>query len=198
VDKARQAANEVLMLVRPMTGNLPWEAVAHGTLAIIADSEGDATTAAEEARSALDFDGETFIEQYIEVLWVAGRILIAKGEPEAAALSAEILGAFAYVSMAISDPDIKSRWFDVPLRRELTEIVGFELPESWEVEGLDDLQIDDDDLNVLRDIASGAASGDGASEADGEEAVSRLFTKLGVESDGEAIQFAIKAGVTWQ
>jgi class 3 adenylate cyclase/tetratricopeptide (TPR) repeat protein len=198
VDKARQAANEVLMLVRPMTGDLPWEAVAHGALAVIADSEGDATTAAEEARSALDFDGVTFIEQYIEVLWVAGRILIAKGEPEAAALSAEILGAFAYVSMAISDPDIKSRWFDVPLRRELTEIVGFELPESWEVEGLDDLQIDDDDLNVLRDIASGAASGDGASEADGEEAVSRLFTKLGVESDGEAIQFAIKAGVTWQ
>jgi hypothetical protein len=170
--------------------------VAHAALALIADVAGDAGTAAEETRSALDFDGQTFIEHYLEVLWVAGRILIAKGEPEAAALSAEILGAFGFVSMSIADPDIKAKWFGVPQRRELAEIVGFEIPETWPSNGLEGVELGEDDVELLKELASGTRDVDNG--ADQDEQVNRLFSKLGVESDHEAIQFAIKAGVTWQ
>ena len=52
-----------------------------------------------EARACLDLDGETFLEHYVHSLWAAGRILIVNNEPEAPALSAEIIAAFGFVDM---------------------------------------------------------------------------------------------------
>lgn len=199
LDRAQRAASEVLTLVRPMTDGLPWEAVSHAALALVADFGGDEATAAEEARASLDFDGLTFVDHYIHVLWVAGRVLIARGEPEAAALSAEILGAFGYVSMTIPEPEIKSKWFDVPQRRDLAKVVGFEVPDTWPSDGLEGVELGDDDLELLKELASGTRHGPDDGDTAGEDdEVSRLLAKLGVETGHEAIQFAIKAGVTWQ
>jgi len=197
--RARTTALETLDAVRPISGRLPWTALAHAALALVAQAEGDDVTAAEEARASLDLDTETHVSAYIQVLWVAGRILIRQGEPEAEGLTQEILGGLSYVSMLINDPDIKSRWFAVPEHSELAGIVGFERSELEAEEPA--VELSDSDLEVLRDLASGTVTArrstdDGATDAN--EEVDRLFAKLGVGSETEAIEFAIKSGVTWR
>ncbi len=186
--QARQAAEETLDMVGRMSGKLPWEPEAHAALSIVAHAEGDVETAAEHARLALDIDGETFLTQYVNVLWAAGRTLIASGQPEAAALSAEVLAGFGFISMTISDPETRSRWFGQPRQRELAEIVGFDPSSAWTGEpGGVDLT---EELNpMLRDLASGTRSGS--------DEVGSLLAKLGVDTETEAIEAAIKAGVTW-
>lgn len=200
LERAKEAANQVLAEVRPMSGDLPWEAVAHAALAVIAQAQGDDTTAADNARLALEFDeGETFIDDYINILWAAARVLISQGAPEAAALTAEILGGFGFVSMSISAAEVKARWFNVPPRRELAELVGFDLSQAWQSEGAGEVQLSDEELDVLRAMASGSVlAGGGSIRTARTPDVERLLEKLGVESETEAIEYAIKAGVTWQ
>ena len=188
--KARLAAVETLATVESMSGRLPWEAEAHAALALVAQADGDNQTAAAEARACLDLDGETFLEQYGHSLWAAGRILIVNNEPEAPALSAEIIAVFGFVDMSISDPDFKSRWFALPPVRELAEIVGYQssAPEESESQILDE-----NDLALLREMASGSSA-----QESGPDEIDVLLEKLGVGSPAEALEYAIKAGVTWQ
>jgi len=175
--------------------------VAHAALSLAAQAEGNTEEAAEEARLALSIDGDTHVPEYLDVLWAAGRTLIAQGEPEADELKQEVFGAFMYAHMSINDPDIKSKWFGVPAHRELAEMVGFEAPETWQEGETDTVDLSDDDLGLLRELASGFA-GAGRSTGKGhgadDEDTAALLTKLGVESVTEAMEFAIKAGVTWQ
>ena len=189
---AREAATEVMAMVRRMPGKLPWEAMAHAALAVVAQAGGDQATAADEGRAALDIDGETHLSMYLPILWAAARTLIAPGEPEAAALSAEILAGLSYISMSMTDPDIKARWFDLPTNRELTEIVGFDPAQSWVSDEIEGVELTDEELGLLGNLASGGQPSAGPEE------VSRLLAKLGVGSQTEAIEYAIKAGVTWQ
>jgi hypothetical protein len=194
--KAKQAALETLRTVRPMSGGLPFEADAHAALALVAQAEGNVEAAADEARAALDFDGETFVAQYLHVLWVAGRVLIVGNAPEAAALSEEILAGMGFIDMSIADPDLKARWFGLRTHRELAEIVGFEPSPASQPE--DRVELGEEDLELLRELASGSAADDRLGGADGPGDVEELLTKLGVASQSEAIEYAIKAGVTWQ
>jgi hypothetical protein len=194
--KAKEAAVETLRTVRPMSGGLPFEADAHAALALVAQSEGDGETAAEEARASLDFDGETFITQYLHVLWVAGRVLIVGNAPEAAALREEILAGMGFVDMSIADPELKARWFGLPTHRELAEIVGFEPSQGGQPE--DTVELGEDDLELLRELASGSTTDDRPRGPGGPGDVEELLAKLGVASQSEAIEYAIKAGVTWQ
>jgi class 3 adenylate cyclase len=189
--RAKLAATETLATVRQMSGRLPWEAEAHAALALVAETEGDSRTAAVEARACLDLDGETFLKEYLHALWAAGRILIVNNEPEAAALSAEIIAVFGFVDMSISDPDLKARWFAQPPIGELAGIVGFEPSGPGESEGM---ELDDDELALLRDMASGSLS----DRDSGPGEVDVLLDKLGVASEAEALEYAIKTGVTWQ
>lgn len=201
IAQAKTAANRTLDSVRPMAGDLPWESVAHAALAVAAQTEGNAAEAAEEARIALAIDGDTHVLAYLNVLWAAGRTLIVQGEPETDALVEEVFGGFMYAHMSISDPEIKAMWFGFPAHRELAEIVGFEAPESWQESEVDGVDLSDDDLGLLRELASGFA---GARRSTGnthiadDENTEALLAKLGVESVTEAMEFAIKAGVTWQ
>jgi hypothetical protein len=171
-----------------MGGKLPWEAEANAALAIVEHAIGNPDAAADHARAALDIDGETFIAQFLNVLWAAGRTLISTGAPEAAALSAQILGGFAFINMTITDPEIRSRWFDLPRHRELADIVGFEPQEGWDADAAG-VALDEQELALLRELASGV-------HPDSDD-LGRLFGKLGVETETEAIEYAIKAGVTW-
>jgi class 3 adenylate cyclase len=186
--RARQAAEDTLDSVRLLRGKLPWEAEASAALAVVDLAEGNEEAAAEHARAALDIDGDTFLTQFINVLWAAGRVLIASGQPEAAALSAEILGGFAYIGMTITDPVIKARWFDVPRHKELAQIVGFDPSQAFEdVAGAD---LTEEERGLLGQLASGTQLAS--------DQLSGLLAKLGVETESEAIEFAIKAGVTWR
>ena len=147
-------------------------------------------TAADEARNALDIEGETYLVYFVPILWVASRVLIAGDEPEAASLSAQIIAGLSYLGMSLGDADLRSRWFDNPVVAETSRIVGFDPGESMAADEADGPTLTEDDLELLRELASG--SGIGGAE------VGTLLSKLGVETENEAIQYAIKAGVTWR
>lgn len=190
--RARRAAEQTLDCVGPLRGQLPWESVAHAVMAVVADSEGRSEEAADEVRLALStLDGLTHILHFVNVLWAAGRVLIGQGAPESEALTQQIAQAMGFLSMNMTNPDVRAQWFDVPSHRELGRLVGFELSAGFDVaDGASDLA--DHELELLREIASGSR------EHEAEQDISDLLAKLGVESETEAIEYAIKAGVTWQ
>jgi hypothetical protein len=190
LEPAREAATEALELSRQLKGQLPWGALAHATLALVAEAEGDSVTAADEARNALDFDGETFLVYFVPILWVAARVLIAGDEPEAASLSAQIIAGLSYLGMSLGDSELREKWFASPLVAAVSSIVGFDPAESLAADEAEGPALTEDDLDLLRELASG--SGDRRPE------VESLLSKLGVKSENEAIQYAIKAGVTWR
>jgi hypothetical protein len=95
--------------------------------------------------------------------------------------------------MLITDPDLKARWFGLPTHRELAEIVGFEPSEAGEPE--DTVELGEADLALLRDLASGSVASDRPGSSGD---VDELLVRLGVASATEAIEYAIKTGVTWQ
>jgi tetratricopeptide (TPR) repeat protein len=190
LEPAREAALETLDLSRQLKGRLPWGPLAHATLALVAQAEGDAATAADHARNALDVDGETHLAYFVPILWVAARTLIAGNEPEAASLSAQTIAGLSYLSMSLGDADLRNKWFANPIVAETSRIVGFDLAASLAVDEAEGPTLTESDLEVLRELASG-------SEVVGPE-VGSLLSKLGVETENEAIQYAIKAGVTWR
>jgi hypothetical protein len=187
---AREAAQRTLDLSSRLKGRLPWVAQAHAALGLAAMAEGDQVTAADEARAALDIEGETHVLYFAQSLWTAARLLVATGEPEGPALAEEIGMILSFVAMSFSDPEMRQKWFSMPMARDLAEIVGFD-PNAAQAPTEEGLELTEADLALLRDMASGTAAsrpGD----------VDDLLGKLGVESEHEAIQYAIKAGVSWQ
>jgi hypothetical protein len=97
--------------------------------------------------------------------------------------------------MSITDPDLKARWFAMPTHRELAEIVGFSPSEARQPESI---ELGDAELGLLRDLAAGSVVADHGEGPGGSDAMEELLAKLGVASESEAIEYAIKAGVTWQ
>ena len=60
LDRAQLAAGATLDAIRPLPGDLPWEAVAHAVLAVVAEAEDRPSDAADESRIALStLDGLT-------------------------------------------------------------------------------------------------------------------------------------------
>jgi tetratricopeptide (TPR) repeat protein len=191
---ARQTAEETLDAARQMKGQLPWVSVAHATLALVAEAEGDYNTAADEARKALEIDGETYVNYFIPILWVAARTLIATGEPEAPSLSAEIIGGLSYLAGALGDPEIRDKWFATPMIGEVARIVGFDPATSLAAEEPPGAELTEGELATLRELAFGAGGSRGLDPG----AVDELLAKIGVATTVEAIQYAIQAGVTWR
>ena len=169
------------------------QSVAHAVLAVVAESEDRSDDAADHARTAIStLDGLTCILHYVDVLWAAGRVLIGQKAAEAEGLIQQVAQGLGYVSMNMTDPDIKTKWFSVASHRELAGMVGFEFSEGFGPV-TSDVELDARELEVLRDLTSG--SGDDAARPD---EISQLLGKLEVESETEAIEYAIRAGVTWQ
>ncbi len=193
LDRAAGAARRTLEASASLGGHLPWESVAHAVLAVVADSEDRRDDAEEEARIAIStLDGLTHLLHFVNVLWAAGRVLIGHQAPESNDLAYQIAQGLGYLSMNMVDPETRAKWFAVETHRELAQLAGFELSESPEsIPGRTDL--DEHELALLREITSGADE----RQAD-EASVSALLAKLGVESEIEAIEYAIKAGVQWR
>jgi tetratricopeptide (TPR) repeat protein len=190
LEPAKKIANEALELSRQLKGQLPWGAVAHATLALVAEAEGDSTTAADEARNALDIDGETYLNYFVPILWVAARILIVGDQPEAASLSAQIIAGISYLGMSLGDAELRDNWFATPMIAEVSRIVGFDPAESLASDEVGGPALTEGDLALLRELASGSS--------DRSPGVDDLLARLGVATENEAIEYAIKAGVTWQ
>ncbi|HET9204107.1 MAG TPA: AAA family ATPase [Acidimicrobiia bacterium] len=193
LDSASEAAQETLDLAGGMRGQLPWEALTHAALALVAEAKGDEATAADEARKSLDIDGETHLLYFVPILWVAARNLIASGQPEAASLSAQIIGGLSYLSMSMTDPELREKWFATPVVHEVAEIVGFDPATSLAADD-DEPYLSEEELSMLRELASGSV----AERSPDSPEVGVLLAKLGVETANEAIQYAIKTGVTWR
>jgi class 3 adenylate cyclase/tetratricopeptide (TPR) repeat protein len=193
LERAEEAAQTTLQATASLPEGHPWAGMGHAVLALAAQSRGRSEEAAAEARVALtSFDALTHVPHLVDVLWVAGRVLVAQEEPEAEALREQIAQGLGYLSMSMTNPETKTKWFSVHSHRELAEVVGFDLSAGFGGEH-DTAGLEDADLELLRHITSG--SGDGPV---GEEAIASLLAKLGVASETEAIEYAIKAGITWQ
>lgn len=188
---ARSAAEKTLELVRPLSGPLPWESVAHAALAVVEHAAGNTVEAADNARASLAID-ETHFVDFVNVLWAAARTLIAQEEPEAPALEEQLTGGLHFINTLISEPEIKAKWFAMPAHRELADLVGFEPYDPSQDGSSDVVDLTEDEIGLLRALASGAES------AEGNGNVSGLLERLGVASEAEAVEYAIKAGVTWQ
>ncbi len=189
LEQAATYANATLETTQSLPPGTPWSAMAHAVRAL-ADQTGDG---ADEARTALtSLDGYTHIPQLVDVLWVAGKVLIAHDAPESAALKEQIIQAIGYLSLGMTSPETRAKWFSVPSNRELATIVGFDTAAGLDGGG-PTTDLEQAELDVLRHITSG--SEDGQTQ---DSAVVALLDKLGVGSRTEAIEYAIKAGVTWQ
>jgi hypothetical protein len=193
MQQARETAEEALEAGQLVKGRLPTNALAHAALSLAAGADGDVAAAADEARAALDIDGETHLLYFVAILWAAARALILGDQQEAASLSAEIIGGLYYLGMSMSDPDIRARWLSNPIQAQLVEIVGFDLATLDSPDGEHE-PLDDDELDLLRELASGSVGG----RSDVSDRVGGLLTKLGVDTENEAIQYAIKSGVAWR
>lgn len=193
LDRSRQAAEETLDAVRLLPGSTPWESVAHAVRAMVAEEEGRHEDAADEARTALTtLDGLTHILHFIDVLWAAGRVLVAQEAPETEALRHQIAQGLGYLSMNMTNPQIRERWFGMGTHAELAALAGFEPIEGLGGQGAP-TDLTDTEMELLREITSGSEERDA-----GEEEVTALLAKLGVASETQAIEYAIKAGITWQ
>jgi hypothetical protein len=192
LDRARSAAMATLDAVASLPANLPWESVAHSVLAVVADKEDRPEDAANESRIALStLDGITHVLHFLNVLWATGRVLIRQKAPEAEDLAFQIAQGLGYLSMTMTNPDIKAKWFAVDSHHELAKLVGFEISDFGSDHGTSELE--GSELEVLRAITSGSAQNRATADD-----VAALLTKLGVASETEAIEYAIKAGVSWQ
>lgn len=193
LQRARAAANETLDASKTLPEDCPWASVAHGVLALVAQAEGSAEDAADEARTAIStLDGLTHILHYIDVLWAAGRVLIGQQAAEAKELAQQIAQVLGYLSMNMVDPEIKARWFGVDAHRELAALAGFELGDGFGG-GAGAIELADREMAVLRELTSGNSDGNATKDE-----ISELLSTLGVGTETEAIEYAIKAGVTWQ
>lgn len=192
LNRAAEAARNTLEATEAMRGQLPWESVAHAVLAVVADAEGRSDEAEEEARSAIStLDGLTHLLHFVNVLWAAGRVLIGHQTPEAGALAQQVAQGLGFLSMNMTDPQIRAKWFGIETHHELAQLAGFELSEDLAPEGVP-ADLDEHELALLREVASGSHE----AEKD-EEGVSGLLAKLGVGSETEAIEYAIKTGIQW-
>jgi hypothetical protein len=193
LDRATEAAQNTLGATGSLRGQLPWESVAHAVLAVVADAEDRAEDAEEEARSALSsLDGLTHLLHFVNVLWAAGRVLIGHQAPEAGPLAQQVAQGLGFLSMNMVDPEIRAKWFGVETHRQLAKLAGFELSEDVGSGGAP-ADLDDHELALLREITSGSPEAE-----ENEEEVAGLLTKLGVSSEIEAIEYAIKAGIQWR
>ncbi|HEX6302343.1 MAG TPA: AAA family ATPase [Acidimicrobiia bacterium] len=193
LERAAQAAHDTLDATGFMRGQLPWESVAHAVLAVVADADDRREEAEEEARIALStLDGLTHILHFVNVLWAAGRVLIGNQAPEANDMAQQIAQGLGYLSMNIIDPEIRSKWFGVEAHRELAQLAGFELPD-YLGSSQEPADLDEHELALLREITSRSYE----TKHDQTE-VTDLLSKLGVDSETEAIEYAIKAGIRWR
>ncbi len=77
--------------------------------------------------------------------------------------------------------------------------MGFDFTQAWQEEGAEAPQLSAEELEILKGLASGTTlAGHRGRRGNPTEDVEELLDKLGVESETEAIAYAIKAGVTWQ
>lgn len=193
LERARTAAEQTLDVSSGLPEACPWGPVAHAVLAVVDESEGRAEEAADHARTALStLDGLTHILHFVNVLWAAGRVLIGQQAPEAGALIQQVAQGLGFVSMNIVDGDIRAKWFAVEFHRELAVLVGFQLSDAFGSDG-ETVDLAARELEVLRDLTSGSDEQSATSDE-----ISSLLEKLGVESETEAIEYAIKADVTWK
>ena len=193
LDQAKIAAETTIDITSTLPGQTPWAGVAHAVLGVVADAEGRSEEAVDHARTSLtSFDLITHVLHFVNVLWAAGKVLISNQEPEGADLTQQIAQGLGYLSMSMTDPATRSKWFSVDIHTELAALAGFELPEDLEPGAGPDDGLTEEDLALLREIASGSHKAE-AHEAE----VGGLLSKLGVESETQAIEYAIKAGIGW-
>lgn len=202
LDRAAEAAAELRNVAPKMTAETVWEAQAWAATALVALARDQADAAAEAARSALAALSPRFMRAlYVEVLWVAARVLITGAAPEAQDLIKTILENLMTIDNSTIDPEMKKAWMAVPIHKELIDFAGYKgfqagpsMP-MWPTTDLEEIEV-----KILEDLVSGRTDAEIAEEIDRDpddipELLRGIYEKVGATSRTTATEFAVRGGV---
>lgn len=201
---AADAANEVLRLAPGLPGHAPWGPQGHAALATVALARGDVEGAVGAGSAALRALQEAHHEDAnLDIVLPAARALMAGAPPEAQAGVREWLRLqLSRIARATLDDQVRVRWLQGPVGREMVELSGALEPEvvARSIEGtvLDAPGIDEIDRRLLHLLTEGrtneeigAELGLGAVEIT--QRLAALLARIGVSSRAEATSLAFRA-----
>ncbi len=202
LDRAAEAAAELRSVAPKMTAETVWEAQAWAATSLVALARDQVDAAAEAARSALAALSPRLMRAlYVEVLWVAARVLIAGAAPEAQDLITTIMETLMRIDNSTIDPEMKKAWVAVPIHKELIDFAGYEgfqpgpsMP-MWPTTDLEEIEV-----KILEDLVSGKTDAEIAEEIDRDpddipELLRGIYEKVGATSRTTATEYALTEGV---
>lgn len=198
---AESTAKEAKAQAESLPGTLPWEAQAWGVIALAQHLTGSSDQAADSVRNALSLLEPRFNPaEYLDVLWMAARILLDQKAPEAEDLMREIREELSYIDESASDEEVISAWFEVPVHRELAEMSGYLHEEEPSTRPLPD-SLESQDIEILKLLGTGDSDEEiarriGSDDETVRSRVESIIDSLGVSDRTEATRYAVKAGIT--
>ena len=197
---AERCAHEAKALLPVLPGHPPWGAQADAALARIGFARGTLEAAAEAERAALAALETAMTEDpFLEVPLPAAEALMAGGSPEEGAATQERLRFMLTLLVPrILDEDIRVRWLQGQLGRELTRLTGPLVMSKRPAAptGHEAVSLADEETVLLRLLTQGRTNREIAEELRStEESVVRrlaeLFTKIGASSRADATAVAL-------
>lgn len=205
LERAARAAEEtrkVASALGTVSGDLAWEAQAWAASALVALKRGENDAAAEAAKSALVALSPRLMRAFhLDVQWIAGRVLIGGGAPEAADLRAGIGEMLFKLDNSMVDPGVKERWIKVPMNKELVGLAGYEgFTSAPGIGAAPAASLEEIEIEILRQLASGKNDAEIAQELDTDTEdvahwFSSIFSKLQVDSKEAVTEYALTRGI---
>ena len=194
------AAQEAKALLAVLPGHPPWGAQADAAIARVALAWGAVEDATVAGRAALDNLEAIMTEDlFLDVQLPAAEALLTGGTPEeAAAVQDRLRLTLTLLVPRILDEDIRVRWLQSPIGRELTKLSGPLIKPALRAQssGHPAVSLTDAESGLLRLLTQGLTNREIARELGStEESVTRqlaeLFTKIGASSRADATASAL-------
>jgi DNA-binding CsgD family transcriptional regulator len=200
LELAERSARVAKHLAAALPGHAPWGAEADAALAQVELARGRPKEAAEHARAAMaSLQSGMQEDQHLEIVLPVANALMVAGAPEwEAVVRPQLRLTLAMIAQRTMDEDVRVRWFQAPIGREMSRLAG---PlENVSTLGDGPGRVDGDgadarDVELLRSLIQGKTNREIAEELGiAESAVTRrlgeLFATIGVSSRAEATAFA--------
>ncbi len=197
---AESSAQDAKGLASTLAGRPPWGLQADAALAKVALARGDTEAAAQFGREALTaLDEAQREDSFFDIQLPAAEALIAGGTEEEAAAVRDRLGlALAPIIAGVLDEDIRLRWLQGPVGRDLSRLAGpqvaaDQMTKSTQQAGVPLSEADKGLLQLLTEGRSNAeiAAERGTTEETVLMELSELYVKIGASSRADATTAAL-------
>jgi len=195
---AERSAGEANDLIRLLPGHSRWGAQAEAALAGVALARGALDAAAAHGRAALVALDETMSEDMSldVVLPAADAILRGGSDDDAKAVLERLRLALALVAQRIVDEDVRVRWFQGPIGRELTRLAGPLEVASLPSDSHSAAPLSKAEQDLLRLLTEGRTNSEIAEELGTREdfvarSLAELYVTIGASSRSDAMAVAL-------